>query len=169
MKKILFISVLSFLSCSKNAQTHPPIGGVLSKDDLNISRERMKNLNTQERMHMQEWINGQSVRYYPTQLNYWVSTQGFDQRQRRQDETFISYSYDLYDFDETKIYDQPIERRNARFGHFDELKAVEDALRFIQDGEEVTLLVPSSLAYGTYGDEKKIDNDVPLIIKLKAL
>jgi len=169
MKKILFISVLSFLSCSKNAQTHPPIGGVLSKDDLNISRERMKNLNTQERMHMQEWINGQSVKYYPTQLNYWVSIQGFDQRQRRQDETFISYSYDLYDFDETKIYDQPIERRNARFGHFDELKAVEDALRFIQDGEEVTLLVPSSLAYGTYGDEKKIDNDVPLIIKLKAL
>jgi FKBP-type peptidyl-prolyl cis-trans isomerase len=161
--------VLSFLSCSKNAQTHPPVAGVLSKDDLNVSRERMKNLNTQERMHMQEWINGQSVKYYPTQLNYWVSTQGFDQRQRRQDDTFVSYSYDLYDFDETKIYDQPIERRNARFGHFDELKAVEDALRFIHDGEEVTLLVPSSLAYGTYGDEKKIDNDIPLIIKLKAL
>jgi len=30
-------------------------------------------------------------------------------------------------------------------------------------------LVPSSLGYGTYGDEKKIDNDIPLIIKLKAL
>jgi FKBP-type peptidyl-prolyl cis-trans isomerase len=169
MKKILFISILGLLSCSKNAQTHPPIGGVLSKDDLNISRERMKNLNTQERMHMQEWINTQPVKYYPTQLNYWVSTQGFDQRQRRQDNTLISYSYDLYDFDETKLYDEPIERRDAKFGHFDELKAVEDALRFIHDGEEVTLLVPSSLAYGTYGDEKKIDNDIPLIIKLKAL
>jgi FKBP-type peptidyl-prolyl cis-trans isomerase len=48
------------------------------------------------------------------------------------------------------------------------LKAVENALRFIHDGEEVTLLVPSSLAYGTFGDEK-IDNDIPLIIKLKAL
>jgi FKBP-type peptidyl-prolyl cis-trans isomerase len=169
MKKILFISILGVMSCSKNAQTHPPIGGVLSKDDLNVSRERMKNLNTQERMHMQEWINNQPVKYYPTQLNYWVNTQGFDQRQRRQDNTLISYSYDLYDFDETKIYDQPIERKDAKFGHFDELKAVEDALRFIHDGEEVTLLVPSSLAYGTYGDEKKIDNDIPLIIKLKAL
>ncbi|WP_344827711.1 FKBP-type peptidyl-prolyl cis-trans isomerase [Chryseobacterium ginsenosidimutans] len=169
MKKILFILILGVISCSKNAQTHPPIGGVLSKDDLNVSRERMKNLNTQERMHMQEWINNQPVKYYPTQLNYWVNTQGFDQRQRRQDNTLISYSYDLYDFDETKIYDQPIERKDAKFGHFDELKAVEDALRFIHDGEEVTLLVPSSLAYGTYGDEKKIDNDIPLIIKLKAL
>ncbi|MDQ0594485.1 FKBP-type peptidyl-prolyl cis-trans isomerase [Chryseobacterium ginsenosidimutans] len=169
MKKILFISVLGLLSCSKNAQTHPPVGGVLSKEDLNISRDRMKNLNTQERIHMQEWINNQPVKYYPTQLNYWVSAEGFDQRQRRQDNTLISYSYDLYDFDETKIYDQPIERRDAKFGHFDELKAVENALRFIHDGEEVTLLVPSSLAYGTYGDEKKIDNDIPLIIKLKAL
>jgi FKBP-type peptidyl-prolyl cis-trans isomerase len=118
---------------------------------------------------MQEWINNQPVKYYSTQLNYWVSTQGFDQRQRRQDNTLISYSYDLYDFDETKLYDEPIGRRDAKFGHFDELKAVEDALRFIHDGEEVTLLVPSSLAYGTYGDEKKIDNDIPLIIKLKAL
>ncbi len=169
MKKILFISVLSFLSCSKNAQTHPPVGGVLSKNDLEVSKNRMKNLNSQERLHMQEWIDNQPVKYYPTQLNYWVSTQGFDQRQRRQDNTLISYSYDLYDFDETKIYDEPIERRDAKFGHFDELKAVEDALRFIHDGEEVTLLVPSSLAYGTYGDEKKIDNDIPLIIKLKAL
>lgn len=169
MKKILFISVLSLLSCGKNTQTHPPVGGVLSKDDLNVSRERMKNLNAQERFHIQEWINNQPVKFYPTQLNYWASIQGFDQRQRRQDNTLISYSYDLYDFDETKIYDQPIERRDAKFGHFDELKAVEDALRFMHDGEEVTLLVPSSLAYGTYGDEKKIDNDVPLIIKLKAL
>ncbi|MCJ8154366.1 hypothetical protein MKJ01_11400 [Chryseobacterium sp. SSA4.19] len=169
MKKILFISILGLWSCSKNAQTHPPVGGVLSKDDLNISRERMKNLNSQERMQIQEWINGQPVKFYPTQLNYWTTVQGFDQRQRRQDNTSISYSYDLYDFDETKIYDQPIERRNAKFGHFDELKAVEDALRFIHDGEEVTLLVPSALGYGTYGDEKKIDNDIPLIIKLKAL
>jgi FKBP-type peptidyl-prolyl cis-trans isomerase len=169
MKKILFISVLGLWSCSKNAQTHPPVGGVLSKNDLNISRERMKNLNAQERMQIQEWINRQQVKFYPTQLNYWVTAQGFDQRQRRQDNTLISYSYDLYDFDETKIYDQPIERRDAKFGHFNELKAVEDALRFIHDGEEVTLLVPSALGYGTYGDEKKIDNDIPLIIKLKAL
>ncbi len=58
---------------------------------------------------------------------------------------------------------------NAKFGHFEELSAVENALRYMKDGEEVTLLVPSALAYGTYGDEKKISNDIPLIIKLKVL
>ncbi|REC44100.1 FKBP-type peptidyl-prolyl cis-trans isomerase [Chryseobacterium pennipullorum] len=170
MKKLLFISLVSLFGCNRNAQTaHPPVGGVLSKKDLDVSRERMKNLNSAERGQIQDWINGQSVKYYPTQLNYWVTVDGFDQREKRADNTLISYSYDLYDFDETKIYDQPIEKRDARFGHFDELKVVENALRFIKDGEEITLLVPSSLAYGTFGDEKKIDNDIPLIIKLKAL
>lgn len=169
MKKILFISVLGLLGCNRNTQTHPPLGGVLSQKDLDVSKARMKNLNASERMHIQEWINGQSVKFYPTQLNYWVNTEGFDTRERRKDNSLISYSYDLYDFDQTKIYDQPVERRDAKFGHFDELKAVENALRFIRDGEEITILVPSSLAYGTYGDEKKINNDIPLIIKLKAL
>ncbi|AKK74003.1 hypothetical protein HX13_12095 [Chryseobacterium sp. P1-3] len=170
MRKLLFISAISLLSCNRNAQTvHPPVGGILSQKDLEVSKNRMKNLNTIERNQIQEWISSQNVRYYPTQLNYWVSVEGYDQRERRADNTSISYSYDLYDFDQTKIYDQPVERREARFGHFDELKAVENALRFIHDGEEVTLLVPSALAYGTFGDEKKIDNDIPLIIKLKAL
>jgi FKBP-type peptidyl-prolyl cis-trans isomerase len=170
MKKILFISAISLLSCNRNAQTaHPPVGGVLSQKDLDVSKNRMKNLNVIERGQIQDWIDGQSVKYYPTQLNYWVTVEGYDQRERRKDESLISYSYDLYDFDQTKIYDKPFERRDAKFGHFDELRAVENALRFIHDGEEVTLLVPSSLAYGTYGDEKKIDNDIPLIIKLKAL
>ncbi len=170
MKKLVFISVISLLGCNRNAQTaHPPVGGVLSQKDLDVSRNRMKNLNTIERGQIQDWINSQPVKYYPTQLNYWVTVDGYDQRERRADNSMISYSYDLYDFDQTKIYDNPIERRDARFGHFDELKAVENDLRFIHDGEEVTLLVPSSLAYGTFGDEKKIDNDIPLIIKLKAL
>ncbi|WP_370896396.1 hypothetical protein [Chryseobacterium gossypii] len=169
MKKILFISILGLLSCNRNAQTHPPVGGVLSQKDLDVSKERVKNLNAMERKHIQEWIDGQPIKFYPTQLNYWVSTEGFDKRTRRPDNSLISYSYELYDFDQTRIYDQPVERRDAKFGHFDELKAVENALRFIHDGEEVTLLVPSALAYGTYGDEKKIDNDIPLIIKLKAL
>ncbi len=170
MKKLVFISVISLLGCNRNAQTaHPPVGGVLSQKDLDVSRNRMKNLNTIERGQIQDWINSQPVKYYPTQLNYWVTVDGYDQRERRADNSMISYSYDLYDFDQTKIYDNPIERRDARFGHFDELKAIENALRFIHDGEEVTLLVPSSLAYGTFGDEKKIDNDIPLIIKLKAL
>ncbi|WP_209390342.1 FKBP-type peptidyl-prolyl cis-trans isomerase [Chryseobacterium sp. RR2-3-20] len=169
MKKIIFISLLSLVGCKRNNPVHPPVGGVLNQKDLDVSKNRSKNLNLIEREQIKDWIKGQKTPYFPTQLNYWTTVEGLDYRKKRQDETFISYSYDLYDFDQTKIYDKPITRQNAKFGHFDELKAVENALRFMKDGEEITLLVPSSLAYGTYGDENKIDNDIPLIIKLKVL
>ncbi|SIQ09375.1 protein involved in gliding motility GldI [Chryseobacterium indoltheticum] len=169
MKKLVFISVLSLLGCKRNNPVHPPVGGVLSQSDLDVSKNRMKNLNTIERQQIQDWIASQNIKFFPTQLNYWTTVEGFDKRERRPDESTVSYSYDLYDFDQTKIYDKSISRNDARFGHFDELKAVENALRYMQNGEEVTLLVPSSLAYGTYGDENKIDNDIPLIIKLKVL
>lgn len=157
------------MACKRNNPVHPPVGGVLSQTDLDVSKDRSKNLNAVERTLIEEWIKNQPIQFYPTQLNYWADVDGFDKRERRPDESLISYSYDLYDFDKTKIYDKSISRRDARFGHFDELKAVENALRYMKNGEEVTLLVPSALAYGTYGDENKIDNDIPLIIKLKAL
>ena len=50
----------------------------------------MKNLNVIERGQIQDWISSQSVKYYPTQLNYWVTVEGYDQRERRKDETTIS-------------------------------------------------------------------------------
>ena len=89
--------------------------------------------------------------------------------QKKRDGENISYQYDLYDFDEVKLYEKPKINLHGVFGKFEELKAVEDALRYLNPGEETTLLVPSVLAFGTYGDGKEIPNDMPLIIKLKVL
>ncbi|MBD8081756.1 FKBP-type peptidyl-prolyl cis-trans isomerase [Chryseobacterium caseinilyticum] len=169
MKKLVILSVLAFVACKRNTTVYPPVGGVLSQSDLKTSKERTKNLNTLERQQIQDWISGQQTKFYPTKLNYWVDVAGFDDRQKQMDDAPVSYSYELYDFDMTKIYEKSFARENAKFGHFDELKAVENALRYMKAGEEITLLVPSSLAYGTFGDENKIDNDVPLIIKLKLI
>lgn len=169
MKKVLFISALALVSCNRNNPVRPPVGGFLNKKDLDVSRDRSKNLNLLERKQIHDWINNQKISYYPTQGNYWTDVEGFDKRERKQNEEVVSYSYDLYDFDQTKIYEQPIIRENVKFGHFDEIIAVENALRLMKSGEEITLLVPSSLAFGTYGDQNKIDNDIPLIIKLKVL
>jgi len=169
MKKIIILSSVLLLSCAQNTQTHPPVGGFLSEKDLNTSRNRAKNLNEAERKQIEIWISQQKENYYPMSLNYWVNIPDLMNTAKKSNEESISYEYVLYDFDGVKLSDQPKKNINVQFGHFEELKAVEDVLRYLPKNKEATLLVPSVLAFGTYGDNEKIPNDIPLIIKIKVL
>ena len=157
------------IGCAQNNQAHPPVGGILSQEDLNVSKNRAKNLNQTERIQIQDWINNQNEKFYPMSLNYWVNIENLSQKNRKADGEEISYQYVLYDFDNVKLYDAPKKNLNVQFGKFEDLKAVEDALRYLEKNQEATLLVPSVLAFGTYGDNDKIPNDMPLIIKIKVL
>lgn len=169
MKKCYFTAILALFSCVQKQQVHPPVGGALDANDMQVSKTRAKNLNLLERKQIQDWINSQPIKFYPMGLNYWIDVPDLQKSVRRQDGTVVSYSYELYDFDMTKLYDQPVKKVGAIFGKFEDIKAVEDALRYLPSGSVATLLVPSVLAYGTYGDNNQIPNDMPLIIKLKVL
>lgn len=169
MQKFIIISSLLLIGCAQNQQAHPPVGGILSQEDLNTSKNRAKNLNQTERIQIQEWMTGQQEKFYPMSLNYWVNIENLQLSPKKPDGEVISYEYEIYDFDQVKLYDAPKKNTNVQFGRFEELKAVEDALRYLQKNQEATLLVPSVLGFGTYGDNDKIPNDMPLIIKIKVL
>ena len=169
MKKVVFFAAFLLISCVKNSQVHPPVGGVLSEKDLETSKNRAKGLNLLERKQIQDWINQQDKKFYSTGLNHWTDISDSESRTKKKEGELVSYEYFLYDFNQEKLYEKPIQNIDAPLGKFEELKAVDDAVRYMNKGEEATLLVPSVLAYGTYGDDEKIPNDVPLIIKLKIL
>jgi hypothetical protein len=46
----------------------------------------------------------------------------------------------LYDFNQEKLYDKPTKNIEVELGKYEELKAVDDAVRFMKKGEEATLL-----------------------------
>ena len=96
-----------------------------------------------------------------------VNIENLEQRKKKQDGELVSFQYELYDFDLQKFYEKPKIYKDAPLGKFEELDAIEDAVRYLNPDEETTLLVPSVLAYGTYGDGDQIPYDMPLIIKLK--
>lgn len=169
MNKLIVITSLILIGCVQNSQSHPPVGGFLSQKDLDTSKKRTKILNQTERNQIQEWINGQNEKFYPMSLNYWINIENLSQKKRKNDGEFISYQYDIYDFDKVKLYETPTKNLQVQFGRFEELKAVEDALRYLEKNQEATLLIPSVLAFGTYGDNDKIPNDMPIIIKIKVL
>ena len=169
MKKLIVFYSLLMIGCVEHAPTHPPVGGILSEKDLDISKNRSRNLNLAERNQIQDWIKNQDEAFYPMSMNYWVNDKELQHQNRKSNGQVISYQYDIYDFELEKLYETPRKNINKVFGRFEELKPVEDALRYMEKNQEVTLLVPSSLGFGTYGDNDRIPNDMPLIIKLKVL
>lgn len=169
MKKLIALSVLTFIACKQPNAAHPPVGGFLSETDLSTSKNRAKNLNQTERLQIQDWINGQNEKFYPMSMNYWVNIENLGSITKKADGESISYEYYIYDFDQVKLYEAPKRNLHVQFGKFEELKAVEDVLRHLEKNQEATILVPSVLAFGTYGDNDKIPNDMPLIIKVKVL
>ena len=169
MKKLFYLSILTFLACTKQQPVTNAQEQFMSDSELEVSKKRSKDLNTLERAQIEDWIKEQKIRYYPMGMNYWVNIENLQQNQKKPDGETISYEYEIYDFDKVKLYDKPKRNVNVQFGRFEELKAVEDALRYLDKNQEATLLVPSILAFGTYGDNDKIPNDMPLIIKIKVL
>lgn len=169
MKVFVVILMFCVLSCGKNSQVqHPPVGGLLSQKDLEASRNRSKSLNENERKQIQNWISQQSEKYYPMAMNYWINTKNAATRLKKADGVAVNYKYMIYDFDGLKIYDKPEIKKNVQLGKFEDIKAVENAVRYLSSGEKATILVPSVLAFGTYGDNDKISNDTPLIIKIEV-
>ncbi len=169
--KYILISLLlvSAASCSKQTPVYPQKDQFLSEDEMTISKNRSKELNNLERAQIEDWIKSQNTKYYPMGMNYWVNIENLENHHRKNTGEKVSFQYFIYDFDRVKLYDTPVENINVELGHFHEMDAVEDAVRYLDKGQEAELLIPSVLAYGTYGDNKKISNDMPLIIKLKAL
>jgi len=170
MNKLFYISILILTaSCAKQTPAQHPEEQFMSESELEVSKNRTKELNTLERNQIEDWIKSQNVKYYPMGMNYWVNIENLEKKYRKNNGEKVSYQYYIYDFDRVKLYDTPVENINVEFGHFKEMDAVEDVIRYLKKGEEAELLVPSVLAYGTYGDNKKVPNDMPLIIKVKVL
>lgn len=170
MKHLFYISLFVLTaSCAKQAPAHHSEDQYMSESEMEVSKNRTKDLNDLERAQIEDWIKAQDVKYYPMGMNYWVNIDGLDKQPRKNNGEKVSYEYDIYDFDRTKLYQTSIKNDDVAFGHFVEMDAVEDVIRYLKKGQEAEILVPSVLAYGTYGDNKKITNDMPLIIKVKVL
>ncbi len=164
--KYFLLVLLVCLACKKQ-EAFAPIGGEKKVTDLDVSKERNKIRNAQERKFIEDWIVKSKQTFYSTSENYWSSID-FSNRKMINQAKLFSYEYELFDFNNEKIYPEKTIKDQVYPVKEREVLAVEDALIHMNKGEEATLLVPSVLAFGSKGDENKIPNDLPIIIKLKV-
>lgn len=164
--KYFLLVLLVCLACKKQ-EAFAPIGGEKKVTDLDVSKERNKIRNAQERKFIEDWIVKSKQTFFSTTENYWSSID-FSNRKMVNQAKLFSYEYELFDFNNEKIYPEKTTKDQVYPVKEREVLAVEDALMHMNKGEEAALLVPSVLAFGSKGDENKIPNDLPIIIKLKV-
>lgn len=171
MRILVSLCLMIFLlSCQQKETSFAPVGQQKhQKTDLQISMDRNRELNAFERQEIEKWIAKSGEKFYKMPLNYWVDIDDLDQRAKKSLSEKVSFAFYLYDFDEVLIYEKPISFRDIPIEKTPKLQAVKDVMKYLKIGEEAMLLVPSVLAYGTYGDDKKIEHDIPLMIKIKRL
>jgi FKBP-type peptidyl-prolyl cis-trans isomerase len=162
----LVLAALVHYHCQKEV-VYAPIGH--QQEALADSQMRTKNLNNAQRKAIEKWIGEQKQPFYPTGLGYFASVEHLSQQPARKIDTPVSYQYWLKDFKQKNYYPKPIVGLNQMIGSINDLQAVTDAVAHLQDGQKVRLLVPSSLAYGSVGDEKQIRTDAPLIIDIEII
>lgn len=84
----------------------------------------------------------------------------------------VTFTYNLRTFSDDTIYTMAeIGYRNYVMDQQRLMTGLRKGLKIMKAGEKVNFLIPSSRAYGFYGDKKKIGSDVPLkaTIKLKSI
>lgn len=156
-------------SCIKQSPIYEATSNEVSHEEMEASKTRNKNLNILERQQIQQWIDAQDKKFYSMGMNYWVDIENLASNHKKNDGEKLSYEYDIYDFDMVKLYDNAKQIKDQELGKFDDLRPVEDAVRYMKKGQEATLLVPSALGFGSYGDNDKIASDMPIIIKIRTL
>lgn len=165
---LIFIFI-SMLSCQKKQEVYAPIFQSNTKElKKNSEIEAEKNINKEEYEFIKNWIKSQKVDYYSSQNNYWSSVDLLKHPKRNNGEA-IGYQYQLLDLEFQPFYKENIKKENLMIGKFDDLRAIENAVKYLPTKQKAYLICPSIMAFGAIGDGDKILPHQPIIIELEVL
>lgn len=138
------------------------------QNSIKIAQERQK----AEEEYISNWLktNNEEDNYYRTSIGTWMKFINPSKRNILTNEQELTYSYQIESFDKDTIYRfDEIGKKKYRLNKTKEIRSIEEALKIMNEGDQVQILSPSFSAYSIYGDEKKIKGNLPIIIKLKVL
>lgn len=168
MKKYLLAICcgISLWSC-ENQVTQYPVS--YNNDDfMQRSQERGKMLLKEEIEWFNEYKKNHSdYQFTKTESGIWISNKGVKSETTANLGNYVNYSYQVYDINDQIIYsyeqngDQKIILGKAKIP-----RGIHSALQLIEPTQKARILLPSFLAYGGIGDDKKIDPNQPIIVDI---
>ena len=163
---LIFLGLIFFASCGDKVIQRPI---TYNNDDfMQRSQERGKQLLAEENQWFEEYKKKSELTFNPTNMGFWISNAGVTTDEMAKTGDFVEFEYQVKDLDNKIIYsfaENGVQK--VVLGKVDLPRGLHAALQLINTGNEATVLLPSFLAYGGFGDEKKIDADTPVIMEIK--
>ncbi|WP_306352598.1 gliding motility-associated peptidyl-prolyl isomerase GldI [Flavobacterium sp. '19STA2R22 D10 B1'] len=164
---LFVIGAFSFASCSQQQQARKPISQT-SGSFLKESIERNKELIANEESLIDSIIKSNpKIEYLASSKGYWyhyeVKADSLEVKTPvRGDVAYFDYEVKdllgnlIYSDVELRPQTYYVDKENIMMG-------LRDGIKLMKEGEKVTFLFPSHMAYGYHGDNKKIGTNEPII------
>ena len=135
---------------------------------MEFSQNRNKEILNEDNQLIQNYIDSLNLNFNKTSYGFWISNSGETTASMAKAGDVVKYEYEVMNFENEVIYSEEENgEQTIMMGRANLPRGIQIALQMIEKGDSATVLLPSFLAYGGYGDQKKIKGNEPLIFKLQ--
>lgn len=169
--KLIFILIIGcFVSCSEDTPTNKkdPISKQEVKKLLLSSNKELKHIENED---ISSYIKRYNLNMQQTKsgLYYWVIKHGSKQASIKKNDV-VEFSYSIKLLNGIEVYSSKKSgNKTVRVGSSDAISGVNEWLNYLSVGDSSMAIIPSYLAYGLVGDDKKIPKQATLVYNIKIL
>ncbi|MET3731915.1 FKBP-type peptidyl-prolyl cis-trans isomerase [Moheibacter stercoris] len=168
MRKLAIIFVLLSTIACKNKVIQKPVNYEDDREKfMQFSQDRNKQILAEDNELIANYIDSIGQKFVRTQYGFWISNSGIATETMAKTGDVVKYDYEVSNFSNEIIYsEEELGTQTIMMGRSDLPRGIQVALQMIEKGDSATVLLPSFLAYGGYGDRNKIKGNEPLIFKI---
>lgn len=168
LPKLFYIAFFSILIVScKSPEARSPLqsqSGTFIKE----SAQRNKEIYDVEKKYIESIIAKDSATTYFTSENgfwYYYNKRDTIKSQKPKTGDLVAFTYSIKDLNGNSILTEKengLQRYKIDKTNQELISGVRDGLKLMNEGETITLLLPSYKAYGYYGIEEKLGTNIPV-------
>lgn len=137
---------------------------------MEFSQDLNRQILNEDNLMIQTYIDQSQKKFIKTSYGFWTSNLGETTSTMAKNLDVVKYEYEVKTLNEQLVYSKEENKtQTIVMGKTDLPRGLQIGLQMIEKGDSATLLFPSALAYGSYGDQNKIGGNEPLVFTIYML
>ena len=170
--RFLFLFVLAFISC-KEQEGRRPIQATPSVTIYEVVKEKSKEINEIENKKIANYIQRDSTAtYINSSYGFWYkyNSRTSEEKATPVDGDEVELSYEIKNLNDEIIYSkEELGVKNLKIGKEDFIPALQNGIKLMKIGENITFAIPSYKAFGISGDKNRIGINQSIIVTVTLI